>query len=66
MSRDEMHTYVTQHGGKVSKSVTKKVTHLVNDHGEVGPSKKQKCHELNIQIVSEDVILGLVAAKPAK
>ena len=35
MSRDEMKEYVEAHGGKLVKSVTKALTYLVNDHGEV-------------------------------
>jgi hypothetical protein len=58
--RKDMEAYVKEHGGKVSKSVTNKVTHLVTDHGEAGPSKLTKCKELNIPCVSEDVILKMV------
>merc|ERR1712032_567331 len=60
--RKDFEKYVLDHGGKVSKSVTGKVTHLVNDHGETGPSKLTKCKELGIPIVSEDVILSMVSA----
>jgi hypothetical protein len=35
MSRVEMAAYVERHGGTMSKAVTKKTTHLLNDHGEV-------------------------------
>jgi len=59
--RQDMEQYVKDHGGSVSKSVTKKVTHLVTDHGEAGPSKLAKCKELNIPCVSEDVILKMVS-----
>jgi hypothetical protein len=34
------------------KTVTGKLTHLVNDHGEVGPSKKAKCATLRVQVRS--------------
>jgi hypothetical protein len=34
------------------KAVTGKLTHLVNDHGEVGPSKKAKCATLRVQVRS--------------
>merc|ERR1712232_683963 len=59
--RSDMEEYVKEHGGKVSKSVTAKVTHLVTDHGEAGPSKLAKCKELGIPVVSEDVILKMVS-----
>ena len=61
-------SYVTKYGGKIVKSVTRAVTHLVNDHGEVGPSKLAKCKKNGVPIVGEDVILELVrqsAPQPA-
>lgn len=58
--RKDFEQYVMDHGGKVSKGVTGKVTHLVNDHGEAGPSKQAKCKEFGIPMVSEDVILKMV------
>jgi len=63
--RKDMEQYVKDHGGSVSKSVTKQVTHLVTDHGEAGPSKLSKCKELNIPVVSEDVILQMVGKTQA-
>lgn len=63
--RKDMEQYVKDHGGSVSKSVTSKVTHLVTDHGEAGPSKLAKCKELGIPCVSEDVILKMVSDKIA-
>lgn len=62
--RSDMEKYVQEHGGKVSKNVTAKVTHLVTDHGEAGPSKLAKCEELGIPVVSEDVILNMVRGNP--
>lgn len=63
--REGMEKYVLEHGGKVSKTVTAKVTHLVTDHGEAGPSKLAKCKELKIPVVSEDVILNMVRGEAA-
>jgi len=63
MNREDMTKYVTKHGGTVVKAITKKVTYLVNDHGEVGPSKRQKCEKMKVSIVSEDAIFELVRAK---
>lgn len=60
--RKDFEQYVIKHGGIVSKGITGKVTHLVSDHGEAGPSKVAKCKELGIPMVSEDVILQLVSA----
>ena len=61
MTRDEFSQYVARHGGRTSKSVTRKVTHLVTDHGEAGPSKLKKCSSFGIKVVGEDAILGMVA-----
>jgi NAD-dependent DNA ligase len=58
--RSDLEKYVKEHGGSVSKAVSAKVTHLVTDHGEAGPSKLAKCTELGIPVVSEDVILKMV------
>jgi len=58
--RKDFEKYVLDHGGKLSKAVTAKVTHLVNDHGEAGPAKQAKCKEFGIPMVSEDVILKMV------
>ena len=61
MTRDEFSQYVARHGGRTSKSVTRKVAHLVTDHGEAGPSKLKKCSSFDIKVVGEDAILGMVA-----
>ena len=60
MSREQMTKYIQKHGGKVVKSVTNSTTHLINDHGTVGPSKRKKCESKKIPIVSENVIFELV------
>ena len=66
MTRDEFGDYVARHGGRISKSVTRKVTHLVTDHGEAGPSKLKKCSMFGIKVVGEDTILGIVAKHAAQ
>mmetsp|Transcript_36863 Transcript_36863/g.94258 ORF Transcript_36863/g.94258 Transcript_36863/m.94258 type:complete len:116 (-) Transcript_36863:383-730(-) len=62
--RDECHEYIRRHGGAVAKSVTGRVTHILNDHGEVGPSKRRKAEAAGIPIVGEDALLALVSAAP--
>eukprot|EP00873_Tetraselmis_striata_P016300 jgi/Tetstr1/436564/TSEL_002718.t1 len=64
MGRDECHEYIRRHGGAVAKSVTGRVTHILNDHGEVGPSKRRKAEAAGIPIVGEDALLALVSAAP--
>ena len=64
MTREQMTEFVIKHGGKVSKSITKSLTHLVNDvDGTVGESKLRECKARNIPIVGEDHILDLVTMK---
>eukprot|EP00976_Prorocentrum_cordatum_P017451 350932-Prorocentrum_minimum.AAC.4 len=62
MDRKECHEYIEKHGGSVAKSLTKKVTHLLNDHGEVGPAKKKQALQKGIPIVGEDVLFDIVRA----
>ena len=66
MDRVEMKNYIVRHGGQCVGSISKKVTHLLNDHGEIGPSKKNKCEGFGIPICSEDAIFALVATALAK
>ena len=66
MSRDEMKAYVESHGGKMVKSVTKSLSYLVNDHGEVGPSKRAKCEKNDVPLVGEDAIFDLVRQASSK
>ncbi|KAK3272038.1 hypothetical protein CYMTET_19640 [Cymbomonas tetramitiformis] len=60
MDRNECHEYIKEHGGTFTKSLTKKVTHILHDHGEIGPSKKKQAEERGIPIVGEDYLLQLV------
>ena len=60
MSREQMSAYIVRHGGKMSKSITLKTTHLLNDHGAVGPSKLLKCQKQGVPVVSEDVVFDMV------
>ena len=59
-----MTNFVEKYGGKVSKSVTKSLTYLVNDvDGTVGESKLRQCKAKNIPVVGEDHIFRLVREK---
>lgn len=62
MTRDECAAYIQRHGGQVGKSLTLKTTHILNDHGEVGWSKRKQATARGIPIVSEDVMFQLVRA----
>jgi hypothetical protein len=64
MDRKECQEYIEKHGGTTAKTVTaKKVTHLLNDHGEVGPAKKKQAEQKGIPIIGEDTLFDLVRAE---
>lgn len=58
-NRDEFKTYVEAQGGKVTGSVSKKTTYLVNNDLESASSKNRKAKELNIPIISEDMFVEM-------
>lgn len=53
-NRDEFKAYVESQGGKVSGSVSKKLTALVNNDAQSTSSKNRKAHELGVLIITED------------
>lgn len=57
-NRDEFKTYVESQGGKVTGSVSKKTTCLVNNDVESTSSKNKKAKELGIPIISEDEFIA--------
>lgn len=56
-NRDEFKAYVESEGGKVTGSVTKKTSYLVNNDTESTSSKNRKAGELSIPVISEDEFL---------
>lgn len=57
-NRDEFKAYVESQGGKVTGSVSKKTTYLVNNDVESASSKNRKAKELGVPIISEDEFLA--------
>ena len=53
-NRDAFTEYVEAQGGKVSGSVSKKTSYLVNNDASSTSSKNQKARELGIPIISEE------------
>lgn len=53
-NRDEFIAYVEGRGGKVTGSVSKKTSYLVNNDAESNSSKNKKARELGIPILTED------------
>jgi DNA ligase (NAD+) len=57
-SRDGVKDLIEQHGGKVSSSVSKKTSYLVA--GEAAGSKLDKARELDVPVIDEAGLLGLI------
>ena len=58
-NRNEFKAYVEAQGGKVTVSVSKKTTYLVNNDLESASSKNKKAKELGIPIISEDTFVEM-------
>ena len=61
MDRDDMKAFIEEKGAKVSGSVSAKTSYLVA--GEGGGSKRDKAVTLGVNIISEDELQELIAAK---
>jgi len=59
MTRNEAKKLVEDNGGKVTGSVSKKLNYLVA--GEKAGSKLKKANDLNVQVLSEDDFLEMIA-----
>ena len=53
-NRDEMIAYIEQRGAKVTGSVSKKTTALINNDAASNSSKNKKARELGIRIMTEE------------
>lgn len=58
-NRDEFKAYVESQGGKVTGSVSKKTSYLVNNDTKSESSKNRKAKELGIPIISEDQFIEM-------
>ncbi|WP_299111110.1 NAD-dependent DNA ligase LigA [uncultured Winogradskyella sp.] len=59
ISRNELKKLIEDNGGKVSSSISSKTTYVVAGD-KMGPSKRKKAENLNIQILTELEFLGLL------
>ncbi|PSR53822.1 DNA ligase (NAD(+)) LigA [Adhaeribacter arboris] len=59
-SREEIQELITQNGGKVVSSISKKLSYLVAGD-KMGPAKLEKANELGIKIISEAEFLQMIA-----
>jgi len=58
-SRDELQALIQAHGGKVTGSISKKLSYLVAGD-KMGPAKREKATELKVPIISETDLLAML------
>lgn len=57
-NRNELKAYIESQKGKVTGSVSKSTTYLINNDTTSASSKNKRAHELNIPIISEDEFIA--------
>lgn len=63
-NRNELKAYIEERGGKVTGSVSKNTSYLINNDTASASSKNKKAKELGIPILSEEDFLALTANEP--
>ncbi|WP_246558637.1 NAD-dependent DNA ligase LigA [Hymenobacter piscis] len=58
-SRDELQHLIEQHGGKITGSISKKLSFLVAGD-KMGPAKREKATSLNVPIIGETDLLAML------
>ena len=58
-SRDELQDLIQQHGGKITGSISKKLSFLVAGD-KMGPAKREKATSLNVPIIGETDLLAML------
>ncbi|HEY0244471.1 MAG TPA: NAD-dependent DNA ligase LigA, partial [Mucilaginibacter sp.] len=58
-SRDELKDIIEQNGGKLLSSISAKLNYLVAGDN-MGPAKLEKANKLNIPIISDEELMGLI------
>jgi DNA ligase (NAD+) len=59
-SRDELKDLIEQNGGKIVSSISAKLNYLVAGDN-MGPAKFEKAQKLNIPIISDAELLGMIS-----
>ncbi|MFT6717167.1 MAG: DNA ligase (NAD+) [Saprospiraceae bacterium] len=59
-SRDELKSFIEQHGGKNVSSISKSTSYVVAGD-KMGPSKKVKAEKLGVEVISEEDLITLVS-----
>ena len=62
-SRDELHQLIVSNGGKITGSISKKLSYLVAGEN-MGPAKREKALGFKVPIISETDLLALLSAAP--
>ncbi len=60
-SREQLQTLIQQHGGKITGSISKKLSYLVAGDN-MGPAKREKAVGFKVSIISENELLALLPA----
>jgi DNA ligase (NAD+) len=58
-SRDELKDIIEQNGGKILSSISAKLNYLVAGDN-MGPAKLEKAQKLNIPIISDEELMGMI------
>ena len=58
-SRDELQALIQAHGGKITGSISKKLSYLVAGD-KMGPAKREKATELKVPIISETDLMAMI------
>ena len=58
-SREQLQSLIQQHGGKITGSISKKLSYLVAGDN-MGPAKREKATTLKVAIISEQELLALL------
>lgn len=58
-SREELKTLIEENGGKILSGISAKLDYLVAGDN-MGPSKLEKANKLNVPLISEDELLGMI------
>ncbi len=58
-SRDELTSIIEQNGGKILSSISAKLSYLVAGDN-MGPAKLEKANKLNIPIISDEELMGMI------
>ena len=58
-SREQLQTLITSNGGKITGSISKKLSYLVAGDN-MGPAKREKATTLKVPIISENELLALL------